>query len=85
MFKVPIRFVLVKSSEILEVKLDKRLSFEDNFKIIKKLIKTNYDNIYVFDPIRKIFLRRDLPLFNFEIETFRMFYLFTCWRRFDLF
>ncbi len=78
MFKVPIRFVLVKSSEILEVKLDKRLSFEDNFKIIKKLIKTNYDNIYVFDPIRKIFLRRDLPLFNFEIETFRMFYLFTC-------
>ena len=78
MFKVPIRFVLVKSSEILEVKLDIRLSFEDNFKIIKKLIKTNYDNIYVFDPIRKIFLRRDLPLFNFEIETFRMFYLFTC-------
>ena len=78
MFKVPIRFVLVKSSEILEVKLDIRLSFEDNFKIIKKLIKTKYDNIYVFDPIRKIFLRRDLPLFNFEIETFRMFYLFTC-------
>lgn len=78
MFKIPIRFVSVKNNEIFEVNLDKRLSFDDNFKLLKELIKIDYKNFYIFDPIRKIFLRKDIPLLKFEIETFRMFYLFTC-------
>ena len=67
MFKIPIRFVSVKNNEIFEVNLDKRLSFDDNFKLLKELIKIDYKNFYIFDPIRKIFLRKDISL---KIEYF---------------
>lgn len=77
MFTIPVRLMFVKNNKIVEVKMDKRLSFEDNFKMLNKLWKYKDEKFYVFDPIRKIFLRRDIPLLQFEIETFRMFHLFT--------
>ena len=77
MFKIPVRLMFVKNNRIVEVKMDKRLSFEDNFKMLNKLWNYSDEKFYVFDPIRKIFLRRDIPLLQFEIETFRMFHLFT--------
>ena len=76
MYKLLVRFLLVHNNQVIEVYLDKRLSFNENLKIIKDLIELDKDEFYIYDPIRKIFLDRNISLSSFKIETFRMFYLF---------
>ena len=80
MYKILIRFLFINNGRIMEVYLDDRLSFNDNLKLISNITNLDNNEYLVYDPIRKIFLDRNIPLNMFEIETFRMFYLFACIR-----
>ena len=76
MAEIMMKFKLVRNNECFEAKLDDRLSFVDNLKMLEVLSKKDIKNCYVYDPNKKIFLDVNIPLNNFEISSFVIFNLF---------
>ncbi len=76
MYELLIRFRLIKSSDIYEVIFDSRLSFEENFVLLKKIINIDLAKYRVYDFNKKIFLKRDVSLAEFNFDRFVQLYLF---------
>ena len=73
MDSVYIRFKIVKEKRSIEVKFDSRLSFTENFRLMNY---QNLDKLRVYDPNRKIFLDRNVPIGEMHISGFMTFYLY---------
>lgn len=76
MFNKLMRFKIIKDNRVLEAQLDERLSFEDNFKLLVNITDFDLDGFRVYDPKKKIFLNTTLPIEVFNINSFRLMYLF---------
>ena len=76
MHKVMIRFKDVVSGKSIEVQLDDRLSFKDNFVILEEILDRDLKDDQVYDPHKKIFLDRNIPLSEFQFEGFIFLHLF---------
>lgn len=70
MHEVMIRFKLVRLNRIIEVSLDRRLSFSENLRYLEELEDLKLEGSEIYDPYKKVFLDRDLPLERFEIGYF---------------
>jgi hypothetical protein len=68
MKKVLIRFRKIKDNEVLEVCFDERLSFTDNLKLLREINGEDHQRAMIYDPIKRVFLKRNVPLkcFNFK-------------------
>lgn len=76
MYDVLIRFRLVKNNGVFEVIFDSRMSFRENFKMLENIIGINLSDYKVYDPNKKIFLKRNISLNEFNIDRFIQLYLF---------
>lgn len=76
MYDVLIRFKVIKNNKIFEVIFDRRLSFIDNFIILNKIVNINLKDYKVYDPNKKIFLKRNIKLSEFNIDRFIQLHLF---------
>lgn len=70
------RFKVIKDDRVFEAMLDERLSFTENFKQIVKLADFDLDGFRVYDPNKKIFLDIEIPIYFFNINSFKLMYLF---------
>lgn len=77
MNKILLRFEIVKNNRVIEVYLDSRLSFSNNFKLLANIIEIkDIDEYLVYDANKGIFLDRNVPICNFDIKYFMSFKLF---------
>lgn len=70
------RFKIIKDGRIIEALLDERLSFNDNFKYLVNVSDFDPEGLKVYDPNIKAFLKEDLPIEVFNINSFMLMYLF---------
>ena len=70
------RFVEVTDMRVCEVALDERLSFTENLKLLERIIHRDLSSSEIYDPYKKIFLERNIPLKEFGFEGFTLLYLF---------
>ena len=61
----------------MEVSFDERLSFRENLEILSEICEENVSAAQIYDPIKRIFLNRDIPLSTFSFQYFVFLYLFT--------
>lgn len=71
-----VRFKLIKNNYVFEVILDCRLSFIDNFKLLQNIIKLDLKDAKVYDPNKRLFLDRNIPICEFNIQYFIYLYIF---------
>lgn len=77
MHKIILRFYLVKDKSVFETIFDTRLSFFDNFKLLKEIYSINFnDDSYIIDPYRTIALRKDIILSEFNFKNFMTLYIY---------
>ena len=77
MHEIMIRFRFIACDRTLECALDERLSFEQNFRLLEQISDVRCENIAIYDPEKKIFLNKDLPLSEFNICRFILLYVFS--------
>lgn len=70
------RFKIIKDDRVLEAMLDERLSFLDNFKMLVHIYDYDLDGFKVYDPKAKVFLNCEVPIEEFNINSFILLYLF---------
>lgn len=75
MNRVILRFYVVKDKDVFEIIFDTRLSFEENFKLLKDIYR-DFTNFIVFDPDRRMALKKTIPLAHFNFINFMTLYLF---------
>lgn len=76
MYHKLMRFKIIKDDRVFDAYLDERLSFSDNFKLLVNISDFDLDGFKVFDPIRKVFLNENIPIEEFNINSYMMCYLF---------
>ena len=76
MHKVMIRFRIVKNGDIIETALDERLSFNDNFVMLREISDVELNRFEIYDPHKKIFLDRNIPLHSFGFNSFVLLHVF---------
>lgn len=76
MYEKLMRFKVIKDNRIIEAMLDERLSFIENFKYIVHISDFDPEGLKVYDPSIKAFLKEDLPIEVFNINSFMLMYLF---------
>lgn len=77
MHKIILRFYLVKDKSVFETIFDTRLSFFDNFRLLKEIYSINFnDDSYIIDPYRTIALRKDIILSEFNFKNFMTLYIY---------
>lgn len=76
MYEKLMRFKIIKDDRVFDAYLDERLSFIDNFKLLMHISDFDVDGCMVYDPIKKIFLDNSIPIEIFNINDYKMMYLF---------
>jgi len=77
MNKIYLKLIFIKNNKIVEVVFDKRLSFKDNFRLLKAIMPcVDTEGFYIFDKNINVFLDTNEPIKNFNIDnltTLRVF------------
>lgn len=77
MNKVILRFCLMNNKKVIEVIFDARLSFIENFNLLKDILPISLnDGSYIIDPYRTIALRKDIALKEFNFKNFMTLYIY---------
>ena len=77
MDKIILRFNVIKSGQVFEVIFDKRLSFIENFKLLKEINSFELEkDMYIYDLDRIQALKKDIPLNEFNFQSNMTLYLF---------
>ena len=76
MNKIILRFIVVKQNKTFEVVFDQRLSFIENFTLLKDIYYVDINKSYIMDNNKKIALKRDVPLSKFNFKNFKTLYIF---------
>jgi len=70
MNKIYLKLIFVKDRRTIEVIFDVRLSFKDNFRLLKAILTSiNIDSFYVFDKNKGVFLDKKEPIKSFEMDN----------------
>ena len=77
MHRVLVRIKDVRRRKILEAYFDERLSLMENLKILDTLCGSKIGDARIYDPNKKIFLDRNIPLEEFGFCGFVFFHAFT--------
>ena len=75
--RILIRFRNVREEKIIEVFLDERLSFNDNFALLSRILDEDLSACVVYDPYRKTFLDSTVPLKEYSLSGFLLFHVFS--------
>ena len=70
MAEVYLRFTDIIRRETFEVRFDSRLPFRDNFSILSQMLGKDYGEAEIYDPDKKIFLDRNIPLAEYGFAGF---------------
>ena len=70
------RFKIIKDDRVFDAFLDERLSFLENFNMLVNISDFDLDGFRVYDPSKKIFLNTDMPIEVFNINSYKLMYLF---------
>lgn len=76
MNKIILRFIIVKENKTFEVIFDQRLSFIENFKLLKGVCNLDIDRVYIFDIKKQIALKKNISLRDFNFKNFKTLYIF---------
>lgn len=78
MHKVILSIRIVKKGIYIEVIFDDRLTFKENLFVIFEAMKIDIDvnNMTIYDPVKKVVLITDKPLYNFFLNNHRVLYVF---------
>ncbi len=76
MNKLILRLYIVEKGEYINVRLDKRLSFADNFILLGQLYDYDFSNRQVVDPKIKKALLNDVPLCSFNFPAFMTLFIY---------
>lgn len=76
MYEKLMRFKIIKDERVFDAYLDERLSFVDNFKMLMHISDFDIDDCRVYDPAKKVFLDNKIPIREFNINDFKIMYLF---------
>lgn len=76
MYEILIRFHIVIDNSVLETKLDSRLSFLENFKLLENIYDKDLSKCKVYDNYRKKFLNMNVKLSEFNFNSFIELILF---------
>lgn len=77
MNNIILRLYLISKKQVMEVIFDSRLSFIENFKLLKELLPVELnDDSYIIDPYRTIALRKDVALKEFNFKNFMTLYIY---------
>ena len=74
--RISLRLMEAVSGDTMEVFLDERLSFTENFEMLKSLCDKDYTKAEVYDPYKKVFLDRNTSLSEFGFQGFVFLKLF---------
>lgn len=74
MNKIILRFYILKNDDFFEVLFDKRLSFNENFNLLKEIYDFPFFT-YIFDKTNNIALKKDIPIKDFDFNNFMTLYL----------
>lgn len=70
------RFKVIKDDRVFDAFLDDRLSFLENFKMLVSISDYDIDGCMIYDPNKKIFLNNEIPIEEFNLNEYKMMYLF---------
>lgn len=76
MNKIILRFIVVKQNKTFEVVFDQRLTFIENFVLLKDIYYININKAYIVDNKKQIALKKDVPLSKFNFKSFKTLYIF---------
>lgn len=76
MNEILIRFKLIKDNRVLDVFVDERLNFKANYKLLSNIVEIDRFDYKVYDPNKKIFLDNEVPIEEFNINSYLLLYLF---------
>ncbi|MBO7677305.1 MAG: hypothetical protein J6S49_07310 [Erysipelotrichaceae bacterium] len=76
MHEVLIRFRFIDCGKTVECALDERLSFRDNLILLEQILELNIREFAIYDPQKKIFLKEDVAIKEFNISSFILLYIF---------
>ena len=77
MDKIILRFNVIRSGQVFEVIFDKRLSFIENFKLLKEINSFELKkDMYIYDIDKVEALKKDVPLSEFNFQSNMTLYLF---------
>ena len=76
MYEKLLRFKVIKDDRVFDAFLDERLSFLDNFRMLVHISDYDIDGCMVYDPYKKIFLNNKIPIEEFNINEYKMMFLF---------
>lgn len=68
--RILFRFRIVRNDRIYEVYFDDRLSFDDNFRLLRNILNELNDGLEIFDPVKKVFLNKSVPIRKFCFAEF---------------
>ena len=74
MNKVIFRFYRLTKNDFFEVSFDTRLSFYENFRLLKDIYHIE-DSIHIYDGDKGIFLSMNVPLNTFNFAYYTKLYL----------
>ena len=76
MNQVLIRFRKIKENEVMEVCFDERLSFKENLTLLKQINNEDHLKGRIYDPIKRVFLNRDVAISEFGFKGIVCLHLF---------
>lgn len=76
MKKIIFRFYIVKDDSFFEVYFDSRLSFLDNFKLLKDIYQIDISNMHIYDEYAKKFVCLNIPISKYNFQDYNKLLLF---------
>lgn len=77
MNKIILRFCLIKNKKVFEAIFDTRLDFNENFKLLKDIYDIGeISEKYIVDMNKNIVLRKDIPIGDFNFQSFITLYIY---------
>lgn len=76
MNRVIIRLYIVKTHKEYNVIFDSSFSFNENLKVLSGIIDYDFSNCHVYDNKLNMFINKDIALFNYNIPSSRVYYIY---------
>lgn len=76
MNEIVIRFIVLKKDDYFDVKFDTRLSFIDNFILLRDLYPIDVKQYHIYDLENQAFLSLNKPIYEYNFAYYTRLYLF---------
>ena len=73
MNKVYLTLKMIRSNETIDVIFDEKLSFKENFELLKEIKDIETGNMYIYDPFSHLYLKDDIPIRSYNLNNHMYF------------